>query len=356
MHARVGIILAAMCVAVVAAVCTPAAAVAGGPPSAAAACPAHWSLVRTPHPAGGTGTINGLAAIPGTGQAWAVGEQNQDNRTPPVIDRFRNGGWTAVASPRPFPFIELNAVTALSASDAWAVGDEGGGTAPVAEHWNGHVWTVVATPALHGSLLGVTALGPNDVWAVGANFDTSAPLVEHWNGHAWSTVTVFDPFPAVALFLTDIQRVPGTNRLWAVGPFVSYRFAAGAWTFSHMPGYSAVDSLTVPAAGQAWAVGGSGTGGITEHFTGTAWHKFFTKGVYLAQVAAVDPSDIWATWSTELAGTPRFAHLVGGRWQLLGGPSGFGFSDALSLDPTGSGWAAGASTASQPQIVRLCGL
>jgi hypothetical protein len=356
MHARVGIILGALCIAIVTAVSAPAASVAAVSRSAASACPAHWSLVHTPHPAGGTGTINGLAAIPGTSQAWAVGEQNQDNHTPPVIDRFRTGRWTAVASPRPFPFIELNAVTALSASDAWAVGDEGGGTATVAEHWNGHVWTVVPTPTLQGSLRGVTALGPDDVWAVGADFDTSAPLVEHWDGHAWSTVTVFDPFPAVALFLNDVRQVPGTNRLWAVGPFVSYRFAAGAWTYSQMPGYSAVDSLTVPAAGQAWAVGGSGTGGITEHFTGTAWHKFFTKGVYLSQVASVNPSDIWATWSTELAGTPRFAHLVAGSWHLLGGPSGFGFADALSLDHTGSGWAAGASTASQPQIVRLCGL
>jgi hypothetical protein len=108
-------------------------------------------------------------------------------------------------------------------------------------------------------------------------------------------VPVFDPFPAVEVLLTGIARVPGTNRLWAVGPFVSYQFAGGTWTYKPMPGFADVTSLTVPAAGDVWAVGGSGTGGITEHFSGTAWHKFFTKGVFLSQVASVSPSDVWAT-------------------------------------------------------------
>jgi hypothetical protein len=356
MGARVSVILGAMGIAIVAALQPPVAGAAARPHAAGAACPSRFSLVATPHPAAGTGVIHGVAGVPGTGQAWAVGEQDQNNHTLPVVDRFRNGHWTAVASPRPFPFTQLNAVTALSASDAWAVGESSDGAATLAEHWNGHSWRVVPTPAAPGDLRGVAAIAPDDVWAVGEDFTTASPLVEHWDGHAWSTVSVFDPFPAVEIFLSDVRRVPGTGRLWAAGPFTSYQFAGGVWTFRRMPGYSAVDSVTVPAAGDAWAVGGSGTGGITEHFTGTAWHKFFTKGVFLSQVGSVSPGDIWATWSPQLAGTPRFAHLAGGRWHLLGGVPGFGFAEALSLDHTGTGWAAGASTASQPQLVHLCGL
>ncbi len=356
MGARMGVILGSMGIAIVAALQPQVAGATARPHAAAAACPTRFSLAATPHPAGGTGLVNGVALVPGSSQAWAVGQQDQNNHTLPVVDRFSGGHWAAVASPRPFQFTQLNAVTALSPSDAWAVGNASDGSATLAEHWDGQAWTVVPTPAGPGDLRGVAAIAPNDVWAVGEDGTTAAPLVEHWDGHTWSTVSVFDPFPAVEIFLSDVRRVPGTGRLWAVGPFTSYQFAGGTWTYKPMPGYSAVASLTVPAAGDAWAVGGSGTGGITEHFTGTAWHKFFTKGVYLAQVGSVSPADVWATWSAQLAGTPRFAHLVGGRWHLLGGVAGFGFSSALAIGPAGTGWAAGASAASQPQLVRLCGL
>jgi hypothetical protein len=144
--------------------------------------------------------------------------------------------------------------------------------------------------------------------------------------------------------------------VWTIGPFVSYQLAGGTWTYRPLPGFGDVTSLTVPAAGDVWAVGGSGTGGITEHFAGTAWHKFFTKGVYLAQVAAAGAGDVWTTWSPQLAGTPRFAHLAGGRWHLLGGVAGFGLSSAFALGAGGDGWAGGQSTAGQPQLVRACGL
>ena len=357
MVARASVILGVLGIAVAAGLWPVVASAADRPQAAAvAACPSRFSLVATPHPAGGTGLIQGVALVPGTRQAWAVGGQNQNNRTIPIVDRFRNGHWSAVASPRPFRFVQLNAVTALSSSDAWAVGGDSGTGQTVVEHWDGHSWTLVPTPPINGYLAGVAAVAADDVWVVGEDFSDNAPLLEHWDGHAWSTATVFDPFPSVEILLTDVQRVPGTARLWAVGPFVSYQFAGGTWTYRQMAGFADVGSLTIPAAGDVWAVGGSGTGGITEHFTGNAWHKFFTKGVYLAQVGSVSPSDIWATWSPQLAGTPRFAHLVGGRWHLLGGVSGFAFSAALVIDHAGTGWAGGQSGASQPQLVRLCGL
>jgi hypothetical protein len=355
MDARASVILGAVGVAVVAAL-SPALAHASTHDAAAAACPARFGLAATPHPAGGTGGINGLSLVPGTGQAWAVGGQEQNNHTIPIADRFVNGAWHAVASPQPFPFVQLNAVSALSAADAWAVGGDTGTGQTVAEHWDGHAWTVVPTPAIDAYLAGVAAVSATDAWAVGERFSDNSPLIEHWNGHVWSTVSVFDPFPAVEILLTGVQRVPGTNRVWAIGPFVSYQLAGGMWTYRPLPGFGDVTSLTVPAAGDVWAVGGSGTGGITEHFARTAWHKFFTKGVYLAQVAAAGPGDVWTTWSPQLAGTPRFAHLAGGRWHLLGGVAGFGLASAFTLGAGGNGWAGGQSTAGQPQLVRACGL
>jgi hypothetical protein len=356
MGARAGIVIAALAMAAAAALWPAAARAASGQGAPAAGCPARFSLVSTPHPTGGTGNINGIGLVPSSEQAWAVGAQDQNNLTLPIVDRFRNGAWHAVASPQPFQFTRLNAVSASSATDAWAVGGDSGGTHTLIEHWNGRSWSVAPAPDIDGQLFGVAALSATDAWAVGEDFTTSGPLVEHWNGHTWSTVPAFDPFPSVEVLITDVARVPGAARAWAVGPFVSYQLAHGTATFRQMPGFADVGSVTVPAARDVWAVGGSGTGGITEHFDGSAWHKFFTKGVYLAQVAAVSPGDVWATWSPQLAGTPRFAHLVGGRWHLLGGVPGFGRALAFRLRPDGSGWAGGASPSGQPQLVRACGL
>jgi hypothetical protein len=45
---------------------------------------------------------------------------------------------------------------------------------PLAEHWDGHAWTVSTTPAPLGvdSFAGVAAVSAGDVWAVG---ESNAP-------------------------------------------------------------------------------------------------------------------------------------------------------------------------------------
>ena len=74
----------------------------------------------------------------------------------------------------------FNAVSALSATDVWAVGDfsnAGSGSFPLIEHWDGHSWSVknFSVPGSDGSeLTGVRAISARDVWAVGL-FTTGAP-------------------------------------------------------------------------------------------------------------------------------------------------------------------------------------
>ena len=73
----------------------------------------------------------------------------------------------------------------------------GGVAQTVTEHWNGKIWTVVARPdagTQNNHLSGVTAISATDVWAVG-DFQTSTgsgtvfqTLTEHWDGTAWSIV------------------------------------------------------------------------------------------------------------------------------------------------------------------------
>jgi hypothetical protein len=57
--------------------------------------------------------------------------------------------WSLVTSPNASPGNnQLNAVTSITASDVWAVGSAEnslGNDQPLAEHWNGTAWAVVAT-------------------------------------------------------------------------------------------------------------------------------------------------------------------------------------------------------------------
>jgi hypothetical protein len=325
------------------------------------ACTSRLHVVATPHPAGLDGLLTDVDVVPGSRQAWAVGTENRNNLSVPFTDRFVNGRWRLVAVPRSGSGQSLYGVAAVSASDAWAVGDDLATNGPFVEHWDGSSWKIVPTPAQLGSLVAVEPVAADDVWAVGEDFTTGGPLFEHWNGSSWSVFPVPNPFPAVEAPVGDVERVPGTGRLWAVGESVAFQFAHGTWTFSQMPGFASVNSVTIPAQRDVWAVGSSAGGGITEHFDGTRWTKFFTKGLYLGVVASASPHDIWATATDERSGVPlRLAHLNAARsaWTRVGpGHPGITGVGAITLRPDGSGWIAGETAPSgQPQLAALCGL
>lgn len=202
------------------------------------------------------------------------------------------GGWTVVSSPNVNSDAHhLSAVSAESATDAWAVGHYRNSAMQfqtLTERWNGAVWSVVASPNVgsgYNFLSGVTAIAPTDVWAVGyyltATFE-SRPLIQHWNGIRWSVIA--SPNPGA-----------GEYRLSAV---------------------TAVSSTDV------WAVGG-GPRPLIEHWNGTAWSIASLPAVTgdtatLFGVAARSGSSVWAVGETTL---------------------GYGAVDALALQWNGHSWA-----------------
>jgi len=80
-----------------------------------------------------------------------------------------------VSAPAPAsPELELASVAPLSTHDVWAAGwylDDAQDLEPqtLAEHWDGHDWTIVPTPnpAREDTLSGIAAVSAHDVWAVG---------------------------------------------------------------------------------------------------------------------------------------------------------------------------------------------
>jgi hypothetical protein len=179
----------------------------------------------------------------------------------------------------------LNAVTAISANNVWAVGFSGGHN--LIEHFDGTSWSIVSNPALRNSdLFGVSGTSANDIWAVG--LASHAVEVLHWNGTAWSAIATPNPTYGSSLL-----------------------------------------SVTAVASNDVWAVGQNGSGqSLIEHWDGTSWSivpsPSFGTGVFLTGVAAVSANNIWAvgyttdpTTGIEEAVTE---HWDGTRWSIIPTP------------------------------------
>lgn len=159
----------------------------------------HWNGIswqRVPSPALPYAKygdfLSGITAV-STKRIWAVGctdgcvVQGAFN---PQIEQWNGTSWRQVAAPvTPYGIYTLNGVAASSASDAWAVGGGGPGTAlsGAIAHWNGKAWKLY--PGLRGTqLYGVAAISPDYAWAVGVadSGTTGYTLILHWNGKAWA--------------------------------------------------------------------------------------------------------------------------------------------------------------------------
>jgi hypothetical protein len=191
-----------------------------------------WQVIANPEMPGVTESLlNGVARIPGTNQLWAVGYALWGPRPgseQPLVERWDGASWRVIPGPT-LPNgafgATLKGVVALSATDAWAVGDYTASDHTIRTliaHWNGSAWEVVTSPDTWGSLNGVAAAGPHDVRAVGhvtsGDGNTRHALIEQWNGSSWQTVKSAEPAGAAYSALSGVAT-DGTSAFWAVGSF-----------------------------------------------------------------------------------------------------------------------------------------
>jgi hypothetical protein len=227
-----------------------------------------WSVVPSPNP-GAWNFLYGVVARSST-NAWAVGYYLDASSNYQTMALHWNGTtWTQVSSPSVGgTSTELWGVSAVSASDIWAVGASGTSTSSTfTMHWDGFVWTQVSSPSPGDSpvLSAVSAGATGNVWAVGNTFGTTSQqtLIEHWDGHAWTQVPSPNPAgPSMANVLTGTAAVSGSNA-WAVG------YAGGAtmvlkWNGSSWspvsapspgPNYSRLNAVSADSSSDAWAAG-----------------------------------------------------------------------------------------------------
>src|SRR5260221_209728 len=186
---------------------------------------ANWHQVASPC-VGAEGTLIAVTARSAT-DAWAVGQyEGSESRQRTLTEHWDGAQWSFVDSPSPGQrYNLLRAVAAVAATDVWAVGSQitaSGATQTLALHWDGSAWRLVATPdpgSYANQLNGVATISSSDVWAVGAASKgslgqvTQQPLIEHWNGTQWSVVT---GTPHSVLYAV---AAVSSGDVWAVGGF-----------------------------------------------------------------------------------------------------------------------------------------
>lgn len=198
-----------------------------------------WSIVASPKVNSPSYRLNAVAAISSTNVVAVGSFNNQQGNLQALIEQWDGSHWRVVSGPNPGTSNSLSSVAAVSASDIWAVGDftpQQGNTGTLVEHYDGSTWHVVSSPnrsALnYNGLVSVTALSATNVWAVsqsgisngddlqGNSFTTSAfprTLIEHFDGSRWQIVG--SPNSGTSDTLTGLSGVAGTRQAWAVGSY-----------------------------------------------------------------------------------------------------------------------------------------
>jgi hypothetical protein len=315
-----------------------AAVAAGAGPAFAAG---GWTVATAP-PTAQNATLTGVSAVSDS-DAWAVGYHSGTAFTnvgaQVLIDRWNGTAWSAASTPAtPGNTALLLAASASSASDAWAVGRtqvnksdfEG-----LALHWNGTAWSVspgfssVLSPFAGASAQGVADVSPADAYAIGDSADTATGSLVHWNGTAWSSVTL--PLPADATSNTTLNAISAQGRddVWIVGTFL--------------------DSATEQNET------------FSEHFNGRAWSVVAMPPVTSSNINAFfvfngikanSPADVWAVGESGVTDVPDsqvnlIEHFNGTAWSIVPSPSP-GSINVLTGVATSSAansiWAAGTFT------------
>jgi hypothetical protein len=184
-----------------------------------------WTRVPSPSPGPFNNLLYGVAATTAS-NAWAAGwTETAAGHVTTLIEHWNGTTWTRVPSPNPgSEGSTLYGVAATSASNAWAVGttsDGINGEKTLTLQWNGTTWTTVPSPngpLLINGLSGVAATSATDAWAIGGNGGNgeSNTLILHWNGITWKTVP--SPSPGNDAAINSVTAT-STSNAWAVGTF-----------------------------------------------------------------------------------------------------------------------------------------
>jgi len=262
--------------------------------------------------------------------SFGAGLPNEKPAKPSAVTAA--AGWSIVpsASVSGAQYNFLNAVTCVSPSDCWAVGDYGRDVSTKKTefemilnqvlHWNGKTWAVVKAPNPGrtgkndaSNLTSVRCSSAANCWAAGSfgNVGQKKFVLRnqmlHWNGGKWFVTTVSSPAGTSTGAVNEIQGLSCTSAVncWAAGFYGSLnaaptkptllnqilRWNGKKWLRARAPSpgptsagkADSLGGITCNSTTDCWAVGEAGningakdTLNTALHWNGTKWSAVST--------------------------------------------------------------------------------
>ncbi len=294
-----------------------------------------WTEVSAP-PAGENGQLSGVSAVSAT-DAWAVGSIDAEDNgvgAKVLIDNWNGTDWTQAATPAtPENTASLAAVSASSTADAWAVGhsqDNRSDFEPLGLHWNGTAWSVSSSfsTALAGQIAdGVADISPTDAYATGGGLGSAASgLVAQWNGTTWTRLTV--PLPSGIGPVSDLDAISanGADDVWIVG------------TYELSPTDLRTETYSLYWNGSTWSVVPMP---LVPGSNIDAFYQF-------SAIQVNSPTDVWAVGEqgvVDSSYSTLIEHWNGTAWSVVSSPAPGSYSELSGVTTSNAAndvWAVGA--------------
>ena len=273
-------------------------------PATIPACTVNTWCVETA-PVTGTPILHAISAVSAS-DVFAVGDAGT------IIERT-GGNWVAMTSGTT---ADLRGVWALSSTDVWASGVGG-----VILHYDGTSWSSLSS----GSTVdadAVWASGPSDVWFAGSS------VVLRWNGSTFTKYTFAGTMLAVS--------GNGPNDVWVTGENTNVHHWNGSTWTTLTPGSGTSSYLTVLAVGSndIWATDFMPTK-QGAHYNGSTWALKNTTNAIYVSLSDFSSSDIWAV------GGNKVGHWNGTAWSTPTSPLGTSANLWSVTTPTSHIWVVG---------------
>lgn len=265
--------------------------------------------------------INGISLL-SYAEGWAVA--NEENSRYNIL-KLSGNTWASTPYAGTCP-VTLNAVSAVSARNVWAVGVRNrtfscsfGNYRYTVLYWNGTTWTTLSSatsPSIPADGSSTTIQDLNSIHVIDTNGDGignfgfavgNAGRILQFNGSAWSAVS--------SPYTSDYESVyvVSASEAWAVGTSGRIiRWNGSSWSAVSSPTSTTLNSISMVdtngdgVAEAGWAVGASG---IAIRYNGSTWSSQNAGGSTLYSVFAFDADDAWAVGTSG-----RVTHWDGNTW------------------------------------------
>ncbi|MBU2260230.1 hypothetical protein KKC44_06550, partial [Patescibacteria group bacterium] len=207
-----------------------------------------------------TQNLNAISTV-SSSDIWAVGQ----NAT---IIHYDGNLWTSASTNISE---DINGIDMLSTSDGWAVGDSG----KILRFQNGN-WSQYSDTGRE-IWNSVAAINANDAWAVGND-----GKIAHFNGSSWTESTI----PSSAHILA-VHALTSSN-IWAVGDSGRFwRYGGNNWALELDTGGEILRGIEMISASSGWVIGSNGV--IYEYGV-----FYYNSGVFESRI--IDSGEAGTEW------------------------------------------------------------